>query len=643
MSTAELETNADYKSAAARLFAFKKHEGFAPVALHLYRTADGSILYARVRMHRPIAGGGHEKFVRPFWSDGANWKHGEPKQDGGKVLYGLADLAVHPGVPVFVAEGEQKADALTQIGAGRFVGVTSGSATSAGGADWSPLAGRRVLLWPDNDAPGMKYADEVAAKLGSYGCSVERVDVAAIGLPDSGDVMDWVEAFTAAHDRIPSADDVLTLPHSATASSQFAPARVPRPSALLIRASDITPEAIRWLWPSWIPEGKLTLLAGAPGTGKTTLAIALAAVISRGGKWPDGSVCGRPGDVLMWSGEDNPADTIVPRLMAAGADMHRIHIVTGCTGLHGEIQPFDPSSDIPLLAERLADMGGASMLIVDPIVSAVSGDAHRVNDVRRDLQALVDMAAGYRCAVLGISHFAKGTKGSSPAERVIGSQAFVALARVVLVAGKDESAERRILARAKSNIAPDDGGVSYTLELAQIDGFEASRVVWGEMIEGTAREILGDVERDDSAADDEKGERDEAIEFLRAVLSDGPVRVRDIKADATGAGHSWRTIERAKRELGAQARKLGVKEGWAWALPAEDRQGRHGEGEGHRSLFGGGLRLAWRSSPTTRVCDLPPSSSFPEGRQDRHGRESDGVGEAKPENVPNGTDPEDSI
>jgi putative DNA primase/helicase len=85
------------------------------------------------------------------------------------------------------------------------------------------------------------------------------------------------------------------------------------------------------------------------------------------------------------------------------------------------------------------------MMIVDPIVSAISGDAHRANDVRRNLQALVDMAGSYGCAVLGISHFAKGTKGTSPAERVIGSQAFVALARMVLVAGKDEAAERRIL------------------------------------------------------------------------------------------------------------------------------------------------------------------------------------------------------
>ncbi|CAM2179152.1 DUF3631 domain-containing protein [Paraburkholderia sacchari] len=213
MSRVELEfTEADYKSAADRLFAFKTREGFVMVELHLYRRPDGSILYGRVRMHKPDTSGGHEKFVRPFWHDGADWKLGEPAQEGGKVLYGLPDLVAHPGVPVLVTEGEQKADALTRIGSGRFVGVTSGSATSAGGADWSPLAGRLVRLWPDNDGPGEKYADEVTTKLIAHGCVVERLDVPAMGLAKAGDVIDWIEAFKAAHDRMPTAEDVLALP-----------------------------------------------------------------------------------------------------------------------------------------------------------------------------------------------------------------------------------------------------------------------------------------------------------------------------------------------------------------------------------------------------------------------------------------------
>lgn len=188
----------------------------------------------------------------------------------------------------------------------------------------------------------------------------------------------------------------------------------------------------------------------------------------------------------------------------------------------------DPAKDIDLLSQRLTELGGADLLIVDPIVSAVSGDAHRVNDVRRNLQALVDAAAVHRCAVLGISHFAKGTKGSSPAERVIGSQAFVALARMVLVAGKDEGAERRILARAKSNIAADDGGFGYSIEQVEASpGIVASRIVWGEFVGGSARDILGDVEhRDDQ---DQRTALEDAMGFLRSLLAAGPVPSKQIK------------------------------------------------------------------------------------------------------------------
>ncbi|WP_080726857.1 AAA family ATPase [Ralstonia solanacearum] len=390
---------------------------------------------------------------------------------------------------------------------------------------------------------------------------------------------------------------------------------------LLTCAADVVPEAIVWLWPGWLPAGKISILAGSPGTGKTTLALAMAAIVTMGDMWPDGSRMKKPGRVLIWSSEDDPADTLVPRLMAAGADLRRIHFAQAVADEHGELQPFDPARDMHLLSERLSEMGGADLLIVDPIVSAVSGGAHRVNDVRRNLQDLVNVAAAHRCAVLGVSHFAKGTRGTSPAERVIGSQAFVALARMVLVAGKDEAAERRILARAKSNISPDDGGVSYSIEQVEAGtGITASRIVWGDLIEGTAREILGAVEQEDDQ--EERTERDEAVDFLRSLLEAGPTSVKAIKADSAGAGYAWRTIERAKRELGVEAHKAGMKEGWVWALPAEVR---HEDGEPRHSLNGGGLRESWRSSGITRVCGEAKTASFAEDREDRHRTGSGGV------------------
>jgi hypothetical protein len=240
MSTAQPElTAADYKCAADRLFASQTGKGYAMVGLHLYRRPDGSILYGRVRMHKPNAEGKHkkpEKFIRPFWYDGADWRIGEPQQEGGKVLYGLPDLLAFSEALVVLTEGEQKADALTKLGVGQFVGVTSGSATSAAAADWNPAAGRHVLIWSDYDDPGKKYANEATAKLEAMGCTAERIDVSLIGVPHKGDVMDWIDAFKAAHDRMPTADDVLALPRVSGPSADD-PEAWPEPQPLIVAAA----------------------------------------------------------------------------------------------------------------------------------------------------------------------------------------------------------------------------------------------------------------------------------------------------------------------------------------------------------------------------------------------------------------------
>jgi putative DNA primase/helicase len=207
-------------------------------------------------------------------------------------------------------------------------------------------------------------------------------------------------------------------------------------------------------------------------------------------------------------------------------------------------------------------------LIIDPIVSAVSGDMHKANDVRRSLQAVVDFAEAHQCAVIGITHFAKGGAGKSPQERVIGSQAFGALARMVLVAAKEENGSRRVLARAKSNIAPDDGGVAYHLDLTEIeDGIETTHAIWDGVIDGTAREILDDMEQN---INEDGSERKDAERFLLDLLKDCPLPVNQIKADAEGAGYSWGTIRRAQNSIGVEAikEKGSMKGIWKWRLPS---------------------------------------------------------------------------
>jgi putative DNA primase/helicase len=334
-----------------------------------------------------------------------------------------------------------------------------------------------------------------------------------------------------------------------------------------VSAASIKPVAIRWLWPGWLAKGKLHILAGAGGTGKTTLLISLIATITTGGRWPDGSRCSEPGNALIWSSEDDPADTLVPRLAAAGADLNRVHIIQGRINAQGEADPFDPANDIALLRATANDIGGVSLLMLDPIVSAVKGDMHKANDVRRALQGVVDFAEQNLCAVVGISHFAKGGAGSSPADRVIGSQAFSALARTVLVAAKQEGTDMRVLARAKSNIGTDEGGVSYTIEPCDIDGgIETTRVVWGDVVEGSAREILGDAE----ACDEERlDDSDNPAEALRRILSAGPLTGKEAKNLMVGNGYTQKQIRNARENLSVTTARAGFGADTVvtWSLP----------------------------------------------------------------------------
>ncbi len=338
-------------------------------------------------------------------------------------------------------------------------------------------------------------------------------------------------------------------------------------AVILWQGSTLTPEAVRWLWTHWLAVGKFHVLAGPPGQGKTTIALACVATVTAGGRWPDGSAC-EPGNVLIWSGEDDPQDTLLPRLMAMGADVSRVYFING-TRIDGKAESFDPARDMPALlteAERIGDM---RLLIVDPVVSALAGDSHKNGEVRRALQPLVDLASTLQAAVLGISHFSKGSGGRDPVERVTGSLAFGALARVVLCAvkvkGSDGDDDRRILARAKSNIGPDDGGFEYGIEQVQLDGYpdiDASVIRWGRALEGSARELLAEAETEDDEAEPAR----DVDAFILGCLADGPRSASAMKKDADGAGFAWRTVHRAKRRLGIEARKQGMSGGWVWAL-----------------------------------------------------------------------------
>lgn len=550
------------KRAARELTKRQQLQGFEPSNLHMYQNEKGNPEFWRIRMKHPETG---EKFIRPMFWNGRTFKLGEPPASGKKKpLYRLPELIQAPNDShVFITEGEQKVEALERLG---LIATTSGGSSSADGADWTPLQGRTCIVWPDHDPAGRTYADAVATILLALGCDVSAIDPAQIGVREKGDVIDWL----ADHNQATAAD-VLALPRV----EQWPPKLDEGlPSVELTRADKIQIRPINWVWPGWLALGKIHVLAGAPGTGKTTIALAMAAVITRGGCWPDGTHA-QAGDVVIWSGEDSPADTLVPRLKAAGADLERVLFVDTMNDRERK-RPFDPAADMPALERKVREHKHARLLILDSIVSVVQGDSHKNAEVRKSMQPLADLAEARSLAVLGISHFSKGTAGRDPTERVTGSLAFAAMARVVMATGKDPNACNqdgwRLLVRTKSNIGPEDGGFRYRLDQTPFETagqvLNASTVQWGERVNGSARELFNEIEGTDS---DQQGEVRGAVEWLRDTLKAGPTQTKQLRELAKEAGFAWRTVQRAMHKAGAESRKPGFQQPAVWRLKLDSR------------------------------------------------------------------------
>ena len=238
--------NESAMEAACRLSAPRLRKGYQPVALHSSTNAAGEPLYWRIRAKHPATG---EKWIRPMYCNGNGFELGEPKFSNGKPLYALQVIANNPDAEVWIVEGEQKADALNNLG---LVATTSGGATSAVATDWQPLKGRNAIIWPDNDDPGKGYAGEVARILLGIGCAVSCVDVARLGLAEGDDVMQWLAAHPGA-----AGSDVGALPRltpsgaAGAAAGDRWPDPTPIPDALpfvMPFDPEILPDALRpWL------------------------------------------------------------------------------------------------------------------------------------------------------------------------------------------------------------------------------------------------------------------------------------------------------------------------------------------------------------------------------------------------------------
>jgi hypothetical protein len=336
-------------------------------------------------------------------------------------------------------------------------------------------------------------------------------------------------------------------------------------------AAEIPPEKIEWLWPGRLARGKHTCIAGEPGTGKSQLSIAIIAAVTTAGEWPCGEGRAPLGSAIILSAEDGAADTIVPRLLAASADLRQVHVVSAVRNTDGSRRALNLQHDLDLIEKKVAEVGNVALVVVDPVSSYLGKtDSHKNSEVRGVLEPLSEMAERTRVAILSVTHFSKaGANNTTKAlHRFIGSIAFTGAPRAAFAVIEDaEHDGRRLFLHAKNNLASAPQGLAFRLEQCIVDdGILASRTSWdAEPVAITANEALAA----DAAGTDNQTAKAQAVEFLLAALASGPVPAAEVNRMAREHGLTAKTIRTARESLKVKIERDGFGPGSKslWSLP----------------------------------------------------------------------------
>jgi RecA-family ATPase len=332
-----------------------------------------------------------------------------------------------------------------------------------------------------------------------------------------------------------------------------------------IRAAEVEPRPVDWLWRGKVPLAGLTVLAGEPGLGKSLLSILLAARLSRG------HLDVREGPTLFLTAEDSREHTVVPRLMAAGADLDRVLFPP--SGADGFEQLVHLPDDVEYLSDLVGETG-TKLVVIDPLVAHLPPKVNSWQDqsVRGALAPLAALAHQHDAAVLLIGHLNKA-EGNDPFRRLGGSIGIAAAARSVLLLTRDPEdpdgagGTQRVLAQVKSNVGQLAPSVQLRVEPVAVGGFETVHLVEVGQSELRAEDLLA---LDEPAL---RSKLREAKELLQRELEKGMRPVVDLQAAATALGISTSTLDRAKRQLGISSVKIDL-ERWGWRLPGvSDGQG----------------------------------------------------------------------
>ncbi|MBA2277416.1 MAG: AAA family ATPase [Chloroflexia bacterium] len=474
------------------------------------------------------------------------------KKVGELPLYGIHELGASS--EVVVTEGEKARDALARLST-PALGTVTGAEGTPNDAMLRPLLKvPAVYLWPDNDDPGRSHMTAVAARLVALGHPdvrmIERHDA-----PPKDDAADFEAAGG-------TADDVRRLKATAArvnASDLTPPIACDGPRLEIVRLSDVEARPIDWLWPDWLARGKVHILGGHPGDGKSTLTAWLAAVLSRGGVLPDEAIA-PSGGTLFLLGEDSLDDTLRPRLDLHDADATRIDAIRAVTE-GTQRRAFDLRKHLDIARAELTRRRYL-LFVIDPLTAFMpQTDRNAEGDVRDVLTLVTDLAEETDVAVLAVMHVGKpnGTN-RRPLQQLLGATAFGAAARLVMMVAEvphagedDEVPSRRVLGVVKSNLAPKPPGLEWS---RAIDG----PVTW----HGTT-----DYELDLLLAGAKPKPIEAAKAFLFEQLKGGSKTAVGLDQGAKSEGISKATLRRAADALGViRFKQPGTNSGpWLWRLP----------------------------------------------------------------------------
>lgn len=330
---------------------------------------------------------------------------------------------------------------------------------------------------------------------------------------------------------------------------------------ILTDLSTVTPRNVEWLWPQHLPRGKVVVFGGEPGQGKSICTLDLAARVSTGAAFPDGSANNHgPGGVVLFSFEDALDDTVVPRLIAAGANLTRFHHCDSVVQAKGGRKHFT-LADLPTIERAIEQTPGCQFVVIDPIAAFMGEkNMNRSEDVRGLLDPLSRLADRTGVCIIIVAHLNKGDSQSA-LNRISGSTGLVAVSRLVWIVAKDEAdKDRRLFAPAKSNIGRKPETLAFTIVG---EPGEAARIVWSDQpVNITADDALSP-----ERGGREAPQRERAEAFIAAELKGGRLPATEMYLRAGKVDISPTTLDRAKRDMRVVSKPDGFGGPHYWYLP----------------------------------------------------------------------------